>query len=211
MSEKSTIPAPQYTLIEAIAVCLAMCQRAIAEVRGLARLPGPAGEVGPEGKRGAPGEKGEKGERGEAGKPGAAGPAGSDGKHGERGAKGEPGRNASDLAYLQEHIVEQVNRALKTATVTTADGGRTLCLALGETAHEIKTATVLDAGIWKDGTAYVAGDGVTWGGSFFIAQAATTAKPGGSDDWRLAVKRGNDGKDLRSEEKRGPPEPVRFK
>ena len=54
---------------------------------------------------------------------------------------------------------------------------------------------MLDAGVWKEGAAYSRGDGVTLGGSFFIAQADTTAKPGKSDDWRLAVKRGTDGRD----------------
>ena len=68
-----TIPAPQYTLTEALSVCLAMCHRALAEVRALSRVPGPAGETGPEGKRGLQGERGEKGERGE---PGKAGPEG---------------------------------------------------------------------------------------------------------------------------------------
>jgi integrin beta 3 len=202
------IPAPQYTLTDAMGVCLAMCQRALAEVRALARMPGPPGETGPEGKRGLTGERGEKGERGEAGKPGATGPVGLDGKNGERGAKGEPGRNASDLTYLEERGVEQVWRALKTATFTTPDGGRTLRWAIGDIVHEIKTAIVLDRGVWKEGAAYVAGDGVTLGGSFFIAQAATTAKPGKSDEWRLAVKRGNDGRDARTERAL---EPIRFK
>ena len=204
------IPAPQYTLNEAIGVCLAMGQRALAEVRALARMPGPPGETGPEGKRGLQGERGDKGERGEAGKSGTMGPAGLDGKNGERGAKGDPGRNASDLTLIEDMIEQRVGRALKTATFTTPDGGRTWRWAMGETVHEIKTAIVLDAGVWKEGTSYVAGDGVTSGGSFFIAQADTTAKPGKSDDWRLAVKRGNDGRDLRADEKRAP-EPVRFK
>jgi hypothetical protein len=44
----------------------------------------------------------------------------------------------------------------------------------------------------------------------FIAQVATTAKPGKSDDWRLAVKRGADGRDWRPEDKRAL-EPVRLK
>ena len=177
------IPAPQYTLHEAIGVCLALCQRALSEVRALTPMPGPRGERGEQGKQGPPGE---------------------------RGVKGETGRNASDLTFLQDCIAEQVGRAIKTATVTTADGGRTLRWAIGETVHEIKTAIVLDAGVWKEGTAYVAGDGVTLGGSFFIAQADTTAKPGASDDWRLAVKRGNDGRDYRPEEERAL-KPVRFK
>jgi integrin beta 3 len=210
MSENPMIPAPQYTLHEAIGVCLAMCQRALAEVRALARLPGPPGDTGPEGKRGLQGEPGQKGERGEPGNPGAIGPPGGDGKPGERGQKGEPGRNAADLTYLQNYAAEQVGRAFKTATVTTSDGGRTLRWAIGETVHEIKTAIVLDAGVWKEGATYVAGDGVTLGGSFFIAQAETAAKPGKSDDWRLAVKRGSDGRDARTDEKRAL-EPLRLK
>jgi integrin beta 3 len=210
MSENPMIPAPQYTLTEGFGVCLAMCHRALAEVRALARMPGPPGDIGPEGKRGARGETGEKGERGEAGKQGAMGPAGGDGRNGERGQKGEPGRNAADLTFLQDNAIEQVGRALKTATFTTPDGGRTLRWAIGDTVHEIKTAIVLDAGVWREGAAYVAGDGVTLGGSFFIAQADTTAKPGKSDDWRLAVKRGSDGRDARPDEKRAL-EPLRLK
>ena len=175
------IPAPQYTLHEAIGVCLALCQRALSEVRALAPTPGPRGERGEQGKQGPPGE---------------------------RGTKGETGRNASDLTFLQDYVVEQVGRAIKTASVTTSDGGRTLRWAIGETVHEIKTAIVLDAGVWKEGTTYVAGDGVTSGGSFFIAQSDTTAKPGKSDEWRLAVKRGTDGRDARTERAL---EPVRFK
>ena len=175
------IPAPQYTLHEAIGVCLALCQRALAEVRALAPTPGPRGERGEQGKQGPPGD---------------------------RGAKGETGRNASDLTFLQDYVVEQVGRAIKTASVTTADGGRTLRWAIGETVHEIKTAIVLDAGVWREGSSYVAGDGVTWGGSFFIAQSDTIAKPGKSDEWRLAVKHGADGRDARTERAL---EPVRFK
>lgn len=204
------LPAPQYTFNDAIGVCLAMCQRALAEVRALARVPGPPGETGPEGKPGPKGEVGEKGERGEAGKQGDPGPAGIAGKDGERGEKGEPGRNAADLDYLQDMIEQRVERTIKAASFTSPDGGRTLRWAIGDTVHEIKTAIVLDAGVWKEGASYAAGDGVTLGGSFFIAQTATTAKPGKSDDWRLAVKRGSDGRDLRADEKHAP-EPIRFK
>jgi Collagen triple helix repeat (20 copies) len=210
MSEHPTIPAPQYSWFEAIGTAIALGQRALTEMRALARMPGPPGETGPEGKRGLQGERGERGERGEAGKQGLIGPAGIDGKDGAPGQKGEPGRNAADLNYLQDYATEQVARALKTATMTTPDGGRTLHWKIGDAVHEIKTAIVLDAGVWKEGASYAAGDGVTLGGSFFIAQTATTTKPGLSDDWRLAVKRGNDGRDARQEEKRTL-EPVRFK
>jgi len=209
MSDPPTIPAPQYTLTEALSVCLAMCHRALTEVRALARVPGPTGETGPEGKRGLQGEKGDRGEKGDKGEPGKVGPVGTDGKDGERGQKGEPGRNAADLTLLQEYIDQRVERMAEAASITTADGGRTLLWSLGGKVHQIKTAVVLDAGVWKEG-AYSSGDGVTLGGSFFIAQADTTAKPGKSDDWRLAVKRGADGRDWRADEKRAP-EPVRFR
>jgi Collagen triple helix repeat (20 copies) len=52
----------------------------------------------------------------------------------------------------------------------------------------------IDKGIWKAGK-YERGDAVTLGGSLFIAQCDTDKKPGESEDWRLAVKRGQDGKD----------------
>ena len=209
MTDKLMIPAPQYTLHEAIGVCLAMCQRALTEVRALARMPGPPGETGPEGKRGVKGDTGEKGERGEQGKPGATGPAGIDGKDGERGAKGEPGRNATDLILVEEMIEQQVARTLKAAKFTSQDGGRTLRWAFGDVMHEIKTAIVLDAGVWKEGASYVAGDAVSCANSLWIAKTATSTKPP-SDDWRLAVRAGRDGRDYRPDDK-SPPKPVRFK
>src|SRR5262245_29207772 len=132
-----TIPSPQYTLNETIGVSLALGQRALAEVRMLARMPGPPGEAGPEGKRGAKGEPGDRGERGEAGKQGPAGPAGIDGRNGERGAKGDPGRNASDFALLQEQIAQQIERAMEAVSITTPDGGRTFHFAFGDKIREI--------------------------------------------------------------------------
>ena len=63
------ISAPQYTIAEALGVCLAISQRCLAEVRALALVPGPPGERGPEGKS----IKGERGETGEAGPQGVAG------------------------------------------------------------------------------------------------------------------------------------------
>lgn len=54
---------------------------------------------------------------------------------------------------------------------------------------------VVDKGVFKEGQAYLPGDGVTWGGSFWICQTETKEKPDSAKDWRLAVKRGKDGKD----------------
>ena len=64
-----------------------------------------------------------------------------------------------------------------------------------EVSKSIKVASLVDRGVFKAGNEYEAGDGVTWGGSFFIAQKdAPGGHPGepGSDGWRLAVKRGRD-------------------
>jgi hypothetical protein len=54
---------------------------------------------------------------------------------------------------------------------------------------------VFDAGIWVDGLDYQKGAGVSYRGSYWIAQQDTTQKPGDGPDWRLAVKRGRNGKD----------------
>ncbi len=75
--------------------------------------------------------------------------------------------------------------------------GVTLKWIKGDAQHiaEIVIPCVIDAGFYKEGQAYEQGDGVTFGGSYWIAQKATSAKPEvGSEDWRLAVRKGRDGK-----------------
>lgn len=65
-----------------------------------------------------------------------------------------------------------------------------------EVSKSVKVAALVDRGVFKMDESYEAGDGVTWGGSFFIAQKdAPGGRPGepGCDGWRLAVKRGRDG------------------
>ena len=52
------------------------------------------------------------------------------------------------------------------------------------------------AGTWHP-REHQRGNTVTWGGSLWLAMRDTTSKPGGGDDWKLVVKRGADGKDLR--------------
>ena len=64
-----------------------------------------------------------------------------------------------------------------------------------ERVFELRTAVVIDRGVYRAGE-YLSGDAVTYGGSLWIAQRDTHEAPGsGSKDWRLAVKRGRDGKD----------------
>ena len=56
----------------------------------------------------------------------------------------------------------------------------------------------LDRGVYLESKVYQRGDGVTFGGSWWIAQKdAPEGKPGTSPDWRLACKRGRDGADFR--------------
>lgn len=98
------------------------------------------------------------------------------------GKDGEPGLGFEDMRV--EHDGER---------------GFVLVFERGEQAKrfEFSIPAVIDRGVFKDGAEYGAGDGVTWGGSYWIAQKATATKPDGPESgWRLAVKRGRDGKDL---------------
>lgn len=87
--------------------------------------------------------------------------------------------------------------------ITLADDGRTVTVKMqaGETVIEksVKIAAVLDNGIFKHDGTYEKGDGVSYGGSFWIAKCdAPKGVPGsGETDWRCAVKSGRPGRDLR--------------
>ena len=54
---------------------------------------------------------------------------------------------------------------------------------------------LLYEGSWSEGSTYEKDSAVTYSGSLFVALRRTSAKPEGSPDWRLAVKRGRDGRD----------------
>lgn len=84
-----------------------------------------------------------------------------------------------------------------------AEDSRTVTLKMqaGDSVVEktIKIAAVLDRGVFKTGSEYEKGDGVSYGGSFWIAKCDDPkGVPGtGETDWRCAVKAGRPGKDLR--------------
>lgn len=92
------------------------------------------------------------------------------------------------------------------------DGARgfTFRFARGDQVKEFPFSlpVVLDKGVYKAGEDYEPGDGVTYGGSFWIAQEKTQEKPDSGKGWRLAVKRGRDGKSAPVPAS-GPKEPVR--
>jgi hypothetical protein len=110
----------------------------------------------------------------------APGPAGKDGKDGKDGADG---------IGFDDMAVE-------------FDGDRTITIkaesGLKKKSWPIALPFLRQKGVYVDGAEYVEGDVVTWAGSQWHANEATTSKPGnGSKAWTLVVKCGRDGKDGR--------------
>lgn len=162
-------------------------------------------------------EKGEKGEPGEPGKDGRDGANGNDGQNGKDAAgivetlkdSGELVLTLEDGRLIRTGIRDGEKGAdgrdgfgLDDFDVNPGSDGRTVILSFvqGEQRFEteLKFPVVIDKGVYKTGNQYEPGDGVTWGGSYWIAQAKTNDKPDGPDSgWRLAVKKGRDGKDAK--------------
>lgn len=142
---------------------------------------------GRDGQPGAPGAAGPPGEPGTDGRDGRDGANGSDGEPGATGPKGEPGLDGRDGRDGIDGTLEgcTFHREERTIIVRRADGAE-----LGRWT----TAEVLDRGQYRAGTRYLPGDGVTFAGSYWIAQVETESKPAdGGSPWRLAVKRGEKG------------------
>jgi hypothetical protein len=97
---------------------------------------------------------------------------GAAGKDGEPGAPGRDGRDGIDGVGFDDLSAEY-------------DGERTITLraARGDNVKEWswQMPVVIDRGVYRDGTQYEKGDATTFG-----------------DGWRLAVKRGRDGKDAKA-------------
>lgn len=175
----------------------------IAELEAREPVAGPAGEKGETGADGAKGQDGADG-RGikdllidrdgsliasmNDGEMKNLGPViGKDGADGTDGKKGKDGRDGFGFDDMD---------------VCVLDDDRTIELSFRrgeeEKAFTLKWPTVVDRGVYKAGESYDPGDAVSWGGSLWIAQQETTAKPDTADSgWRLAVKRGRDGKDAK--------------
>ncbi|MBV2181688.1 MAG: hypothetical protein KUL86_10715 [Castellaniella sp.] len=92
------------------------------------------------------------------------------------------GRDGKDAAPIESLEITQTERSVT--------------IKLGSVERTIKLDTILDRGVWEQ-KQYEKGDAVTYGGSLWIAQQDTTDAPGASKAWRLAVKKGRDGRDLR--------------
>ncbi|NLD14473.1 MAG: collagen-like protein [Gammaproteobacteria bacterium] len=185
---------------------------------------GENGKDGPPGRDGRDGKDGKDGLPGKDGENGKDGPPGRDGKDGKDGKDADPvsekaiadavaaqfERRFADLTLSWERQArDAISKALDKMPPPKdgADGlpadaiditqcGRDVTITVGEKSHTIRLDTVIDQGVWKEGR-YQKGDGVSFGGSFWIAQEDTAEAPGTSKTWRLAVKKGRDGRDLR--------------
>lgn len=201
---------------------------------------GKDGRDGEPGPKGEPGERGLQGEPGRDGAPGKDGRDGVDGKGvtpedlrlmlADEAQRMVESAQAKWALEWERHATGMLQRAVENMPKPKdgrdafeladldvqhdGDGGVTLRFVRGDERKEfqLRLPRFKDCGIFKAGTDYRAGDGVTWAGSFFIAQKdSPSGKPEESPDWRLAVKRGRDGKDGTPPEEKGPPAPVRLR
>jgi hypothetical protein len=100
---------------------------------------------------------------------------------------GKDGTNGKDALEIDDLLVTD-----------DGDGLVTLNFKRGalEKSFTIRLPRFRDMGVYEAEKSYRAGDGVSSGGSFWIAQKdAPEGRPGTYDGWRLAVKKGRDGKD----------------
>lgn len=115
---------------------------------------------------------------------GKDGEKGLDGRDGRDGTDGKDGRDGFNLEDFDCQPIDE--RTIK------------LMFTRGDIMHsfELEFPVIIDRGVFRAGEEYKRGDAVTWGGSLWIAQQETTAKPDSPESgWRLAVKKGRDGKD----------------
>lgn len=159
----------------------------------------------------------------EKGEPGEKGADGNDGLNGADGKDGTDGRGVKDLlidragqliATMDDGEMKalgpvcgkdgepgkdgQDGLGFDDMDVAVLDDDRTIELSFRrgdeEKAFTLKWPTVIYRGVWAAGD-YEAGDATTWGGSLWIAEKQTNEKPDTADSgWRLAVKKGRDGK-----------------
>jgi integrin beta 3 len=185
---------------------------------------GKDGAPGEKGADGAPGRDGIDGKDGLNGKDGAPGLNGKDGidtmdvmidREGQLvftmsdgrlksvglvvGRDGEPGRDGRDGAAGPNGKDGTDGVGFDDMSCEIREDGVYLVWEKGDLVKEARLPVPLYRGVFKEGSAYLAGDSVSFGGSTFIAERETSAKPETPDSgWRLSVKRGRDGKDAPS-------------
>lgn len=202
----------------------ALIKQAIADIpvpkdgeNGVTGTDGKDGENGKDGQDGSPGAPGKDGENGRDGVDGAPG---VDGKSVdmaevetllEKAVSRETSKWALDFERRAQDLLQKaIDKMpvpkdgrdaldLEDMQVTHDDDGNvTFKFVRGtvEKTFTIRLPRFKDMGVYADTVKYVSGDGVSCGGCFWIAQKdSPEGKPGAGDGWRLAVKKGRDGKD----------------
>ena len=179
--------------------------------------PGEPGEPGPPGAPGAPGEPGARGEDGRDGRDAVHLEILDGLDEAKRYTRGTVATFRGGLvrAYRTTDPLEKCGAVTAGGWLERAgwhvlvDGIAAVTLELEGEREYVQTTTLtsgktasartrlmvpVDRGVYVHGKAYAPGDGVTWGGHFWIAQRDTDDKPvEGGDAWRLAVRRGRDG------------------
>lgn len=84
--------------------------------------------------------------------------------------------------------------------ITGEDGRPVAKFQRGDMVKSVALPCIMDRGPYRSGESYQKGDAVSYGGSLWIAQDETAERPDGGKGWRLAVKKGRDGKDVRQAE-----------
>lgn len=192
-------------------------------VEGEAGETGEAGEKGEQGEAGIKGEQGEQGEKSEPGERGEKGETGAEGVDGKSISEEDVEKIVQRQVSVwvldfERRAMEVLQKALdKISTPKDGVDGKDglgfddlsvvqlddkrlkFIMEAGGRKKEfiIKLPIIVDAGVYKNGMDYVKGDGVTYGGSFWIAQVDhPNQSPGKGAEWRLAVKRGKDAKEV---------------
>lgn len=108
---------------------------------------------------------------------------GIDGERGSDGADGAPGADGHDGVGFDE------------LDVVLGDEGVDLVFTQGDRVKRFELALPYDRGVFTEGASYRKGNGVTWASQYWIAMKnGPEGKPGLSEDWRLAVRKGRDAK-----------------
>lgn len=134
---------------------------------------------------------------------GADGKDGTNGLDGTNGADGEDGKPGVNGQDGRDGMTGPTGLGFEDLDVSLSEDGRTVVLSLtrGDLTQtfELFFPVMIYRGVYDPdhGLAYEPGDTVTYGGSLWVCNAPTKARPGeGEGPWRLAVKRGRDGKDF---------------
>jgi len=124
---------------------------------------------------------------GKDGLPGRDGTNGKDGLNGRDGADGLHGKDGRDGFGFEDLEVVQVDERVVVLRFSRDGIVKDFSLSF---------PTLIDRGVYKPEGRYKHGDGVTYAGSFWIAQKdSPEGRPGDSHDWRLAVKAGRNAKE----------------